>query len=89
MVKIACSTFFIIQEIEAIFDTISYKKGSAIIHMLESYMGIEDLRQGLKIYLNKHKFKNAVTKDLWEALAAATNNTKDIEVKLFDSSPNL
>jgi aminopeptidase N len=49
--------------------------------MLESYMGIEDLRQGLKIYLNKHKFKNAVTKDLWEALAAATNNTKDIEVK--------
>ncbi len=44
-------------------------------------MGIEDLRQGLKIYLNKHKFKNAVTKDLWEALAAATNNTKDIEVK--------
>jgi aminopeptidase N len=32
------------KEIEAIFDTISYKKGSAIIHMLESYMGIEDLR---------------------------------------------
>jgi aminopeptidase N len=53
--------------------------------MLESYMGIEDLRQGLKIYLNKHKFKNAVTKDLWEALAAATNNTKDIEVKTLIS----
>jgi hypothetical protein len=69
------------KEIEAIFDTISYKKGSAIIHMLESYMGIEDLRQGLKLYLNKHKFKNAVTKDLWEALALATNHTKDIEVR--------
>lgn len=67
------------KEIEAIFDTISYKKGSAIIHMLESYMGIEDLRHGLKLYLNKHKFKNAVTKDLWESLTLATNHTKDIE----------
>ena len=73
--------FSFLQEIEAIFDTISYKKGSAIIHMLESFMGLEDLRHGLKLYLNKHKFKNAVTKDLWEALTLATNYTKDIEVR--------
>jgi len=67
------------KEIEAIFDVISYKKGSSIIRMLERYLGPNDLRKGLEIYLKKHEFKNAVTKDLWEALSQATNNTKDVE----------
>ena len=67
------------KEIEAIFDTISYKKGSSIIHMLEHYLGKEVLQAGLKEYLNKHKFGNAVTKDLWRALTKATANKIDVE----------
>jgi len=70
------------KDIEAIFDVISYKKGSSIIRMLERYLGGDDLRKGLEIYLKKHKFKNAVTKDLWEALSQATNNTKDVEAMM-------
>jgi len=67
------------KEIEAIFDTISYKKGSSIIHMLESYIGENDLRAGLKQYLNKHQFKNAVTRDLWKELTAASTEKVDVE----------
>jgi len=67
------------KEIEAIFDTISYKKGSSIIHMLENYLGETILRSGLKEYLSKHKFGNAVTKDLWKALSRATNHTVNVE----------
>jgi len=67
------------KEIEAIFDTISYKKGSSIIHMLESYIGEEDLRTGLKQYLNKHQFKNAVTRDLWKALTDASTKKVNVE----------
>ena len=67
------------KEIEAIFDTISYKKGSAIIQMLESFIGGEDLQEGLSQYLEKHKFSNAVTADLWRALSSASKKGVDVE----------
>ena len=67
------------KEIEAIFDTISYKKGSAIIHMLESYIGAEDLQAGLSQYLKDHQFGNAVTADLWSALSKASTRGIDVE----------
>ena len=38
-------------------------------------------RKGLGIYLKRFEYKNAVTRDLWEALAEATNHTKDVEVR--------
>ncbi len=39
------------REIEAIFDTISYKKGAAIIKMLEDTVGSDVLQKGLTRYL--------------------------------------
>lgn len=74
-------------EIEGIFDSISYKKGSSIIHMLESHIGEASLKKGLQKYLNDHKFGNAVTKDLWTALtevAKANNNDINVE-ELMDT----
>ena len=35
------------KEIESIFDTISYKKGASIIHMLERLVGESTIRSGL------------------------------------------
>jgi len=67
------------KDIEGIFDNISYKKGSSIINMLEHFIGETSLRSGLALYLTRHKFKNAVTNDLWAALSEATNYTKDVE----------
>lgn len=63
------------KEIEAIFDTISYKKGASIIHMLERTVGEKTIRAGLSSYLNSHKFGNAVTNDLWRAVSEAWNDT--------------
>ncbi len=40
------------KEIEAIFDAISYKKGAAIVHMLEDTLGETVVRKGLRKYLN-------------------------------------
>ena len=67
------------KEIEAIFDTISYKKGSSIIHMLERYIGEDDLRAGLTSYLNKYKYRNAVTMDLWKSLTKANKMGVNVE----------
>jgi len=55
-------------EIREIFDSISYDKGGCVLRMLEYFVGRENFRAGLKYYLTKHKYKNATTKDLWNAI---------------------
>lgn len=55
-------------EIGQIFDAISYEKGSSIIRMLATYLGGKVFQKGLQEYLKKHKYSNAKTIDLWNAL---------------------
>lgn len=64
-------------EVDAIFDQISYEKGASVIRMLHRYIGDEAFRKGMKIYLNRHAYKNAVTEDLWKALNESSN--KNVE----------
>ncbi|XP_048581683.1 glutamyl aminopeptidase-like [Nematostella vectensis] len=56
------------KKIKQIFDRISYSKGSSIIRMLAGFLGDDLFTDGLQHYLKKFAFKNAETKDLWEAL---------------------
>ncbi|HET9060252.1 MAG TPA: M1 family metallopeptidase [Acidimicrobiales bacterium] len=56
------------EEAEDMFDVITYDKGASVLRMLERYLGDEAFRRGLNIYLDKHKFANTVTTDLWDAL---------------------
>jgi len=70
----------ILQEIEAIFDTISYKKGASIIHMLEDTVGESALKKGLSDYLKEHAYANAMTKDLWKAISKAWDEEKEGKV---------
>ncbi|ELU07211.1 hypothetical protein CAPTEDRAFT_150577 [Capitella teleta] len=59
-------------EVDEIFDAISYSKGAAVIRMLHDYIGDEDFRKGMNAYLTKHKYSNTFTEDLWEALGNAS-----------------
>ena len=59
-------------EIDEIFDAISYSKGSSVIRMLHAYIGDEAFRAGMHNYLSKHAYKNTFTEDLWEALGDAS-----------------
>ncbi|KAJ7394007.1 hypothetical protein OS493_003679 [Desmophyllum pertusum] len=54
-------------EINEIFDSISYSKGASIIRMLQSFLGYNVFRKGLTRYLNKYRYGNAKTDDLWKA----------------------
>jgi aminopeptidase N len=47
-----------------LFDHNSYAKGGIILHMLRKYIGDEDFRKSLKIYLEKFKHGTAETDDL-------------------------
>jgi aminopeptidase 2 len=54
--------------VNEIFDSISYAKGSAIIRMLEDFLGAGRFDQGIRSYLTSHQYQNASTADLWAAL---------------------
>ncbi len=55
-------------EIRNIFDAISYSKGASVIRMLHAYLGPKDFQRGLQTYLNRYKYANASTDDLWATL---------------------
>ncbi|KAJ1893611.1 hypothetical protein LPJ81_005341, partial [Coemansia sp. IMI 209127] len=59
-------------EISQIFDAISYSKGGSAIRMLSSYIGLEAFFKGIRAYLQKHKYANASTANLWSALSDAS-----------------
>ncbi|KAG2222206.1 hypothetical protein INT45_014103 [Circinella minor] len=56
-------------EIHQIFDAISYYKGASVIRMLSSWLSVDTFLAGVRRYLQKHKFGNASTMDLWQALS--------------------
>lgn len=59
-------------EIDEIFDDISYSKGASVIRMLHRYLGDADFRKGMSLYLNRFKYQNTQTEDLWSALGEAS-----------------
>ncbi|KAI9142649.1 aminopeptidase [Paraphysoderma sedebokerense] len=59
-------------EIGQIFDAISYSKGASVIRMLSNWLGLEKFLEGVRAYLKKYEYKNAVTADLWNSLSAVS-----------------
>ncbi|MEE2884427.1 MAG: M1 family metallopeptidase [Chloroflexota bacterium] len=60
-------------EIGQLFDAVSYSKGGAILRMLEQFLGEEQFRTGLNLYMNRHTYGNATTSDLWKAMEDESN----------------
>lgn len=50
-------------DLQSIFDTISYAKGSVLCRMLAAFTGDKFL-DCLKAYIDKYKYKNANSSDL-------------------------
>jgi aminopeptidase N len=57
-----------VQQASGAFDDITYQKGAAVIRMLESYLGEEGFRAGVRRYIHEHAYGNTVTDDLWRAM---------------------
>ncbi|GGP20292.1 leucyl aminopeptidase [Thermocladium modestius] len=60
------------EEIEQIFDEISYGKGASVLRMMEAFLGEGDFRNGLRKYLKAHEYSNAAAEDLWKSLEEAS-----------------
>jgi len=60
------------EEIEELFDEISYGKGASILRMIEAYIGSENFKKGVAQYLEKFRYSNASGHDLWSSLQEAS-----------------
>jgi aminopeptidase N len=54
------------------FDDITYRKGQSFLRMLESFLGENAFRDGIRRYIAAHKYSNSTTADLWNALSEAS-----------------
>eukprot|EP00092_Neocalanus_flemingeri_P064412 GFUD01078167.1.p1 GENE.GFUD01078167.1~~GFUD01078167.1.p1 ORF type:complete len:930 (-),score=265.24 GFUD01078167.1:347-3136(-) len=72
-------------EINEIFDSISYKKGASIIRMMDKFLTEDTFRQGLTNYLTDLQFDAAEQDDLWQHLTSQGHKdgrlALDMEVK--------
>ena len=59
-------------DIEQIFDAISYGKGAHVLQMIEAYVGDQAFREGVRRYLSAHAYANATGADLWSAIEGAS-----------------
>ena len=50
------------------FDAITYTKGASVLRMLERYLGRELFRDGIRLYIRRHREHCAAAEDLWAAL---------------------
>jgi len=60
------------QEVDEIFDSISYNKGASIIRMLFNWIGETSFKSGMHNYLTKYSYQNAETPQLWSELEASS-----------------
>ena len=56
------------EEVEEIFDAISYNKGSCVVRMLHEVLGHVAFARGLQLYMQHHAYGNTETRNLWASL---------------------
>jgi aminopeptidase N/puromycin-sensitive aminopeptidase len=65
------------EEIEEMFDGISYGKAGAVLLDIENYLGPETFRKGVHAYLAAHEYSNATAEDFWGAQTATSHKPVD------------
>ena len=77
------------QQIEEMFDPISYEKAAAVLRMVEFYVSPDVFRRGVNVYLRKFAYGNATAEDFWNALAGASGRPVDRIMKSFVDQPGV
>jgi hypothetical protein len=56
------------EDFKLIFDEISYQKGCCVMNYIIKLMGLENFKLAIREYLNKYKFQNVSSQDLFNIL---------------------
>ncbi|HEX2329069.1 MAG TPA: M1 family metallopeptidase [Candidatus Angelobacter sp.] len=75
------------EEINQMFDPISYEKGAAVLRMLETYVTPDVFRRGVNSYLRKFAYSNATAEDFWQAMTLASGRPVNKVMPTFIDQP--
>ena len=78
-----------VEQISQAFDAITYRKGEAVITMLEDYVGGDAWRQGVRAYIARHRLGNTVSDDLWQAIQEAAGRPVTAIAHDFTNQPGV
>ena len=76
-------------EINALFDDISYGKAGAVIDMVEHWVSEEVFRRGVQQYLAAHLYGNATAEDFWTTQARVSGLPVDKVMRSFVDQPGV
>jgi aminopeptidase N len=76
-------------QINEMFDEISYGKAGAVIGMVENDLGKEVFRQGVHNYLSAHLYGNATAEDFWNAQTETSHLPVDKIMSSFVTQPGV
>jgi aminopeptidase N len=76
-------------QINELFDGITYGKGGAVLGMVEHYLGEELFRQGVHNYLAAHLYANATAEDFWTAQTQTSHQPVDQIMQSFIAQPGV
>ena len=68
-------------------DAITYQKGAAVLRMLETYLGEDRFRSGVRGYLERYAGSSATASDFWRALDAASGEDVSRIAKAWITEP--
>lgn len=68
---------------------ITYDKTSAVLRMVESYLGENTFRMGVNDYLKAHAYGNATSSDFWNALTKVSRKPVDKVMESFVDQPGV
>jgi aminopeptidase N len=77
------------EQINEMFDGISYGKAGAVLGMVEHYLGEETFRKGVHNYLAAHLYANATAEDFWNAQTEASGKPVDKIMESFVVQPGV
>jgi aminopeptidase N len=69
------------EDVEQVFDAISYSKGACVVRVIYHVLGDETFKRGIRAYMKKHAYGNTVTDDLWDSFQEALGDKADWTVR--------
>ena len=76
-------------QINEMFDGITYGKAGAMLLMVENYEGKETFRKGVHNYLSAHMYGNATAEDFWNAQTEVSHKPIDKIMESFVAQPGV
>ncbi|KAG8511619.1 Leucyl-cystinyl aminopeptidase [Galemys pyrenaicus] len=67
------------EQIEEMFDSLSYFKGASLLLMLKTYLREDIFQHAIILYLHNHSYASIQSDDLWDTFNEVTNKTLDVK----------